>query len=436
MAVGDVVWGTWRYGNIGLSSKNGMRVGMAIYWGSPNSGSASVGATVEVWTENEFTHSGDSQRLNYSTNLGADTTYTNNSGRSPVLRATKSYSYPYTTWGSSPGNVTFTAELTEHYWDDGTNPTISRTLAIPARPGGPPSVDSASVSAGIRSATISWTASGDPGITSYAVYRNNDGNQLVYSGGATSVTDTALSNGQSVYYIVYAFNAAGNGSRLTGTVTTPSVPGAPGVSSTPNNGFISVSYSAPGSDGGTGITSYQYSANGGAWTTTPSNPFNISGANGTAITVAVRAVNGAGEGGSTSTTNTPRTVPTAPTSFAGNNATFGQLALSWAAPSSNGGAAVTTYKLFNGATLLQNSLSTSYTHTGLLPYADYSYTVVASNVAGDSPVASLTVKTMGGIAKVWNGTSYVTTLPKVWNGTTWTDAQARMWNGTEWKHGI
>jgi hypothetical protein len=259
MAVGDVVWGTWRYGNIGQSSKNGMRVGMAIYWDSPNSGSASVGATVEVWTENEFAHSGDSQRLNYSANLGADTTYTNNSGRSPVLRATKSYSYPYTTWGSSPGNVTFTAELTEHYWDDGTNPTISRTVAIPARPGGAPSVDSASASAGIRSASISWTASGDPGITSYAVYRNNDGNQPISGISGTSVTDSGLGNGQEVYYIVYAFNAAGNGYRFTNTVTTPSVPSTlTGLTFNASTfGQIGLSWSAS-SGSGYGITYYVY----------------------------------------------------------------------------------------------------------------------------------------------------------------------------------
>jgi fibronectin type 3 domain-containing protein len=421
-------WGAWKYGG-----GNGMRVGMEVTWSAVNSGSANVTATVDFWTENQYTYS-DGQSLNISNNLGSNHSYTNNSGGSPVKRTTRTYTYTYSTWGSSPGSVTFGATVEGTY--NSISPSVSVAYGIPARPGGPPSVTSASASAGVRSASISWSGSGDPGIYQYNVYRNNDGNQLIYASSGTSTTDTALGNGQTVYYIVYAYNAAGNGYAFTNTVTTPNVPGAPGVSSTPNNGFISVSYSAPASDGGTGITSYQYSANGGAWTTTPSNPFNISGANGTAITVAVRAVNAAGEGGSTSTTNTPRTVPTQPTSFAGNNATFGQLALSWAAPSSNGGAAITTYKLFNGATLLQNSLSTSYTHTGLLPYTDYSYTVVATNVAGDSPVASLTVKTMGGIAKVWNGTSYFTTLPKVWNGTTWADAQARMWNGTEWKHGI
>jgi hypothetical protein len=71
-----------------------------------------------------------------------------------------------------------------------------------------------------------------------------------------------------------------------------------------------------------------------------------------------------------------------------------------------------------------------------LPYENYSYTVTAANAGGEGTQASLTIRSLGGIAKIWNGTSWITTLPKIWNGTAWVDAQARMWNGTEWKHGI
>lgn len=218
-------------------------------------------------------------------------------------------------------------------------------------------------------------------------------------------------------------------------------PTEPTVSSTPNNGSISVTYGAPADDGGVSISYYQYSPDNSSWTTTPSNPFTYpadnSAPNGTPITIYVRAVNTAGLIGSTaSTTSTPRTTPGAPTSFAGSNTTFGQLGLSWAAPSTDGGNGVTSYVLRNGSTVLQNSSATSYTHTGLSPYTDYSYTVTAANAAGEGTAATLTVKTMGGVGKVWNGTTWVTTLPKVWNGTAWVEAQARMWNGTTWIHGI
>jgi hypothetical protein len=110
--------------------------------------------------------------------------------------------------------------------------------------------------------------------------------------------------------------------------------------------------------------------------------------------------------------------------------------LSWSAPASDGGAAVTSYVLRNGATVLQNTGATSYTHTGLSPYTDYSYTVTAANSAGEGAAASLTAKTMGGICKLWNGSSWVVALPKVWNGTSWVDAQARIWDGSQWKYGI
>jgi hypothetical protein len=215
------------------------------------------------------------------------------------------------------------------------------------------------------------------------------------------------------------------------------------LSSTPYNGGISVSFGGPTYDGGSAIVYYQYYYDGIDWTGVPSIPFNVPGTNGVARTVYVRAVNSDGIGGAVaSTTSTPRTTPSAPTSFAGSNATFGQLTLSWAAPSSNGGNAVSSYVLRTGSTVLQDSASTSYTHTGLAPYTDYSYTVTAKNAAGEGTAASLTIKTLGGVAKVWNGTSWVTTLPKVWTGAAWTDSQARMYDNVgatedaKWKHGI
>jgi titin len=223
-------------------------------------------------------------------------------------------------------------------------------------------------------------------------------------------------------------------------------PTAPTASSTPYNGGITVTYGAPSYDGGSAISFYQKSTDNVNWTgsvVSPiGNPFNESGTNGTALTVYVRAVNSDNLAGpSVSTTSTPRTTPGAPTSFAASNATFGQLDLSWAAPSSNGGASVSGYTLTRtspgtATTLLTNANQTTYTDSSLLPYADYTYTVAAVNVAGTGSTATVTQKTMGGVAKVWNGTTWVTTLPKIWNGTTWLDAQARMWDGTEWKHGI
>lgn len=243
-----------------------------------------------------------------------------------------------------------------------------------------------------------------------------------------------------------AYDGANPNLSVTGIVI-PARPSHPptaprSVSATPGNGFISVSFAGP-SDGGTGgVAYYQKSSNNSTWSTA-TNPFTITGTNGTTTTGYVRAVsNYGGAGPSASASAVPRTVPTAPTSFAANANTFGQISLSWGAPSSNGGATVTSYVVRNGTTVLQDSSATSYTHTGLSPYTDYSYTVTAKNAAGEGAAASLTVKSLGGIAKVWNGTTWVTTLPKVWNGTAWLDSQARMYDGVgatedaKWKHGI
>jgi hypothetical protein len=239
--------------------------------------------------------------------------------------------------------------------------------------------------------------------------------------------------------------------RMVGTVTYTSVtaPGAPtSVSSTPGNGKISVSYAAPNDDGGTGITSYESSTDNSTWSTIKTNPFDVTGTNGTALTVYVRAKNAVDAGSSASTTSTPRTVPGVPTSFSANASTFGQLTLSWAVPASNGGSSVTGYTLRRGTTQIYPTLpattgtATSFIDTGLSPYTEYSYTVTASNAAGTgAATTALIARTMGGVAKVWNGSIWVTTLPQVWNGA-WTPAQARMYDGTgstedaKWKHGI
>lgn len=337
--------GAWEYGG-----GNGMQVVMDVTWSAVSEGSSTAVATVKFYTDNQYSYS-DAQVLDVSANLGSNYSYTNNQGTTQVLRLTRTYTHTYTagSYNSSPGNVTFSATVTGTY--NGVTPSVSASVAIPARPSHPPTAPTS-------------------------------------------------------------------------------------VSATPGNGSISVSFSAPSDTGTGGIAYYQQSSDNSTWTTA-TNPFTISGTNGTSTTGYVRAVsNYGGAGPSASASATPRTTPSAPTSFAGNNATFGQLTLSWGAPSSNGGASVTSYVLRNGSTVLQNSTATSYTHTGLSPYTDYSYTVTAANAAGEGTAASLTIKTMGGIAKVWNGAAWVTTLPKVWDGTTWVNAQARMWNGTEWKHGI
>lgn len=134
------------------------------------------------------------------------------------------------------------------------------------------------------------------------------------------------------------------------------------------------------------------------------------------------------------------TVPAAPTGVS-------QINLSWTTPDNQGSAldnytlqASSTSSTTGFATIFSDStvpLSTSYNHTGLPANTQHWYRVLASNGVGNSAYSTVrTGTTLGGIARVWNGSSFVSATAKVWNGTTWVEGQARVWNGTEWKYGI
>ncbi|MGO4604685.1 fibronectin type III domain-containing protein, partial [Terrabacter sp. 2YAF2] len=118
--------------------------------------------------------------------------------------------------------------------------------------------------------------------------------------------------------------------------------------------------------------------------------------NGTAYFYTVAAVNAAGTSPpSNEASATPQSavmVPSAPTGLVGTPGN-GSVALSWTAPASNGGAAVTGYNVYRGtsaggesATAIASSVSgTSFTDTGLVNGTAYFYTVAAVNAAGTSP---------------------------------------------------
>jgi fibronectin type 3 domain-containing protein len=83
-------------------------------------------------------------------------------------------------------------------------------------------------------------------------------------------------------------------------------------------------------------------------------------------------------------------MPTAPTGLVASGGN-GQVTLSWAAPSSNGGSAITGYNVYRGttaggesATPVASVTGLSFTDTGLTNGTTYYYTVAAVNSAGTS----------------------------------------------------
>jgi len=177
-------------------------------------------------------------------------------------------------------------------------------------------------------------------------------------------------------------------------------PGAPSLgSATPGNGFVSLGWSAPASTGGAPITGYRiYRGASSGDETVLATLANVTGytdsdvTNGTAYYYKVSAVTVLGEGPlSNERSATPHVItapgpPTLNTATPGN----GEVTLSWAPPASDGGSAITGYKVFRGTssggeTLLTDvNVVSSYTDTTAANGTTYFYKVSAVNSFGES----------------------------------------------------
>jgi len=270
----------------------------------------------------------------------------------------------------------------------------------------------ATVTPGNGSVSLTWTApaNGGSAITGYAVETSSDDGAhwsaplaSALTSTATSATVTGLTNGTGYAFRIAATNANGTGSFSdpSSAVTPLAVPDAPtAVTVTGDNGSATVSWTAP-ADNGDPITAYEvrYSTDSGtSWTSAgtayASSPVTVTGlSNGTAYVFDVAASNSAGQGAFSAASGsvTPATVPGAPTQVAGS-AGDGQVSVSWTAPSSNGGNAISGYDVewsTDGGTTwsaplaaAQSSTSTVASVTGLTNGTAYVFRVAAINGVG------------------------------------------------------
>ncbi|MEN9965104.1 MAG: hypothetical protein RJA60_101 [Actinomycetota bacterium] len=205
---------------------------------------------------------------------------------------------------------------------------------------------------------------------------------------------------------MYARTSTTNLVRLsfTNAPVAPSTPAAP--TATLGDGQVALTWTAPAS-GGSAITDYEidYSSdNGMNWSTfsdglSATASATVTGlTNGTSYKFRIRAVNSAGTSSSSvaSSAVTPAAVAGAPTNVVGN---FGnaQAAISWTAPATSNGSAITDYTIqysSNGGTSWSTfahtaSTATSATVTGLTNGTSYTFKVAAVNGVGTSSYSTV-----------------------------------------------
>ena len=258
-------------------------------------------------------------------------------------------------------------------------------------PGAPTSL---TATGSVGQIVLSWSApssNGNP-ITRYDIYRNGAVTPT-YSVTTLTKVDTGLATAYRTYYIVKAVNAVGSGAGSSVVATTDNVPGAPAtVTATGGNAQVTVTWTAPGSNGGSAISSYQVYR---AGTSSPictglAQPCTDSGrADGFTHTYTVRARNVVGLGPGTSDSATTWNVPGAPaavTATGGN----GQITVTWTAPGSNGGSAIFSYEVYRVGTPspICSGLSQPCTDSGLGDGVTFTYTVRARNAVGLGPGTS------------------------------------------------
>ena len=329
-------------------------------------------------------------------------------------------------------------------WD-----TDSGTPAAPVTvPGAPTGL---SVTSGDSTLALSWTASANTGgapVTSYDVqYKLTSADDSAWttvtrSGTVPTRFISGLTNGLKYDVRVRAVNSEGGGPWATNSGTpeaaTVTVPGAPtGLRVTSGLGSLTVNWNPPVSDGGSAITAYRVEWKLSTATSWPGadkgasdRSHTITGlTNGSEYDVRVRAVNSAGNGPWDTNSGTPTVTVTVPGAPRIDSVTSGDgsLTVNWNPPVSNGGSAITGYrvewKLTSAAstsvwpgTADKSASDRSHELIGLTNGSEYDVRVRAVNSAGNSlwatdsatPAAPVTVPGAPTIDSVTSGDGTLT----------------------------
>ncbi|HRA51922.1 MAG TPA: fibronectin type III domain-containing protein, partial [Actinotalea sp.] len=236
-------------------------------------------------------------------------------------------------------------------------PSAAVSIVTPGAPGALVGASATGLDGAI-SASFSLGSNGGSPITRVE-YSLDGGGTWVPVGTTGPITIPGLANGTAQSVQLRAVNAVGAGPASTVAATPATVPGAPAVDHierTSGSGALEIEFTAPGNDGGSSITGYEYTTDGGAtWTDAGSltSPITISdGSDGTPLdegteyTVALRAVNAVGAGPASTARATFGPVPAVPASAPTITSVVSQpgaLAVTFT-PGDNGGATVDKYQ--------------------------------------------------------------------------------------------
>ena len=296
-------------------------------------------------------------------------------------------------------------ENATNYWVE---PMFMPNGSSSGPPGQPGNV---TATAGVGSATVSWSAPASGGaVTEYKITPKVNGEAktptiLTGNPPATSTTISGLTNGSTYTFTVQALNSQGGSPLAESNAVVPGPPGQPGgVTAAPGIGSATVTWNAPATGGP--VTEYRVTpyTKGEAKTATvltgnpPVTSTTITGlTSGATYTFTVQAFNSQGSGPVSAESNgvvpSPPGVPSAPGTPTASAATR-QVALSWTEPTSNGGSAITGYKItpYIGstaqATTEVGASTLSTTVTGLTNGKAYTFVVQGVNANGPGVASS------------------------------------------------
>jgi fibronectin type 3 domain-containing protein len=174
------------------------------------------------------------------------------------------------------------------------------------------------------------------------------------------------------------------------------------LTATPGNAQVALSWTAPTSDGGSPITGFRiYRGTSSATkvilatvgTVTTYSDTTVT--NGTTYYYEVSTLNAIGESvRSNEASAKPSTTPSAPRNLSAKPDRTRGVNLKWAAPSSNGGSAVTGYRIYRSTSsgtetfLVAVAAVTGYRDTANTVGVRYYYRITAVNIAGEGPLSS------------------------------------------------